>query len=259
MSRYVPPALRNQQAFAEVEIPIARNPKDGYSIGEIRHQFDYQIGLRTLNGNDQQIFILLFDDHHPQWPSKIFCKSNLHLLPSLATNSVNMSPIIDCDGSPESNSINGANHPTKPIAVFISHEMSHRPLRKSTRSRHNRFLFAGTFEIASIEYLESHSEQLVKMLEIKWAGGKQGYADLWDQSLAVRWAVVELQRDDKNEANPMIPLRPVKRKGVTELLEELRLKELKTAQKGVMDNASDQVAALEGMGPSQQLDAEKHM
>ena len=103
----------------DVKIGRRRKPEDGYSLEEICFQFGLDSVLRigTLNpatshddggggggdvgdatlsiegggrgrsdegnekGRGQLGFVLLFKDQHPDWPPKIFCKSNLHLLP----------------------------------------------------------------------------------------------------------------------------------------------------------------------------------
>ena len=232
MSRYIPPVLRSKQASAQNETPVERKSEDGYSIEEICHQFDHNIKPGTLNGGDELAFILLFSDQHPQWPSRIFCKSNLQLLPSIAKNSEDASPVTDPALLPSSDSAYESDQPAKLIPVFTQDQSLRKPGRKG---REAGFVLNGMYTISSIEYLEPRNEELVKMLDIKFAGGKQRPPEDWKKSLTIRWAVVDLQKVDSS-LNPMVPLRPMKKKGVTEMLGEMRQRESKKTQEGGVSN-----------------------
>lgn len=77
-------------------VKAERKPEDGYTLEEISNQYSFnnikQLG--TLNrasefveeGDKYSIgFVIVFKDQHPKWPPKIFCKTNLFLLPQTDT------------------------------------------------------------------------------------------------------------------------------------------------------------------------------
>ena len=69
---------------------------------------------------------------------------------------------------------------------------------------------------------------LVKMLESKFTGPKSERSEeAWNKSLNMKWAIVDLARLKAEEqgTNPMEPLKEIQKKGVSEMLEELRLSE----------------------------------
>ena len=69
---------------------------------------------------------------------------------------------------------------------------------------------------------------LVRMLESKFTGPKNERSEeAWNKSLNMKWAIVDLERVKEGEqgSNPMEPLKEIQRKGVSEMLEELRLSE----------------------------------
>ncbi|KAL8696734.1 MAG: hypothetical protein Q9201_007508 [Fulgogasparrea decipioides] len=98
-SRYVPPHLRSKQQNSQQQhsspSPQAktkeRNPSDGYTADEIANQFgcapDTKVGtLNAAEADESKLaFVLVFKDQHPEWPPRIFCKSNLHLLTASAS------------------------------------------------------------------------------------------------------------------------------------------------------------------------------
>ena len=70
---------------------------------------------------------------------------------------------------------------------------------------------------------------LVKMLESKFTGPTSDRSEeAWNKSLNLKWAVVDLTKVDGEGGNPMEPLKEIKKKGVSELLEEMRLQESST-------------------------------
>ena len=255
MSRYVPPALRGKQASAVDETPAERKAEDGYSSEEICNQFDYKTKPGTLNGGNQLAFIMLFSDQHPQWPPRIFCKSNLQLLSSNTENPEDASRVIDPEVPPPSHPIHESDQLAKSIPVFIQDPTLHMAGHKK---REPIFVVDGMYTISAVEYVEPRSEELIKMLDIKFGGGKQRSAESWNQSLTMRWAVVDLQKDDTDKTNPMVPLKLMKKKGVTEMLEEMRLKEAKKTQEGGTRDF-ETVATPENTGSPQQLNAEKQV
>lgn len=70
---------------------------------------------------------------------------------------------------------------------------------------------------------------LIKMLETKFTGPKSERSEeAWNKSLNLRWAFVDLTKEESGEhqgSNPMEPLKEIKMKSVSEMLEEMRLHE----------------------------------
>lgn len=69
---------------------------------------------------------------------------------------------------------------------------------------------------------------LIKMLETKFTGpSTERSEEAWNKSLNMRWAMVDLQKAEEEEqgSNPMEPLKEIKKKSVSEMLEEMRLRE----------------------------------
>lgn len=96
--RYIPPHMRGSTG-SSAEMPSAqaeRKSEDGYTLEEIacQYSFDHKKRLGTLNrasifveGEEKSTlsFVIVFKDQHPKWPPKIFCKTNLFLLPKTDT------------------------------------------------------------------------------------------------------------------------------------------------------------------------------
>jgi hypothetical protein len=84
-STYVPPHMREAVA-GDIGVSfnsVSMNQRE-YSLREIQNQFgNTPSSVRTLNksASGALSYILLFGDEHKDWPSQMFCKSNLHLLP----------------------------------------------------------------------------------------------------------------------------------------------------------------------------------
>ena len=97
--RYIPPHMRGSTGSSSAEMPSAqveRRSEDGYTLEEIAYQysFDHKKRLGTLNRASIFVeeeekhtlsFVIVFKDQHPKWPPKIFCKTNLFLLPKTDT------------------------------------------------------------------------------------------------------------------------------------------------------------------------------
>ena len=77
-------------------VKTERKPEDGYTLEEISYQFsfDHKKQLGTLNRASKFVkeeekntlgFIIVFKGQHPKWPPRIFCKTNLSLLPKTDT------------------------------------------------------------------------------------------------------------------------------------------------------------------------------
>ncbi|EXJ60743.1 hypothetical protein A1O7_04896 [Cladophialophora yegresii CBS 114405] len=126
-----------------------------------------------------------------------------------------------------------------PIAVFS--QVRRAPYDVRT------FRFAGYFSIAKLQMLRPHSPELLRMLEQKWTltnprtgqvRHRQRDAKGWEESLKLPWAVIKFQKDDNANATRGKPqigrLEDVEgdnvgggkeRKGVNEMLRELRMKD----------------------------------
>ena len=236
--------------------PVARRPPDHaelYTYDEIDWHF-WQGGHHgasahgtTLHGSAHQpgalAFVNLFHAANPKWASDriIFAKSNLDLLPAVRDAS---GPAHEA--SPASAA--DAETPASPAAPAPSSEgfpVAHPPFAvfeqpypvKATGPRSFRFL--GWFRVARLDLLEPRSEALVRMLEKKWAvtdryGNvmqRSRDAKKWEASLAHKWAVVKMERDEvatRVKGEPAIerveePALETETKGVNELLQQLRL------------------------------------
>ena len=69
---------------------------------------------------------------------------------------------------------------------------------------------------------------LIKMLESKFTGPKNERSEeAWNKSLNMKWAVVDLNivKEEEQGSNPMEPLKEIKKKSVSEMLEQMRLRE----------------------------------
>ncbi|KAL9042344.1 MAG: hypothetical protein Q9214_003808 [Letrouitia sp. 1 TL-2023] len=261
--RYVPPHMRNKGDTANGSSTGAQlKPPNDYSLDEICHQFDFISKPGTLNGRTNEgeegagkdtdgnlAFILVFKDQHPEWPPKIFCKSNLHLLPSPATT-----PLQAHES--ESSNTNEAPKPTlddveshiPPISevkeVCFDTKTPSIPLipiftQNSIASQKKaRFKFAGYRSISSITYLPPQSKELISMLDAKFTPqSKTRSPESWQQSLSAMWAIVELlevsgENTEVGKSNPMVPLKKPREesnraRGVNEMLAEMRLRDEK--------------------------------
>ena len=117
--RYIPPHMRGSIDDASVKsssVKAQRKPEDGYTLDEIANQysFDHRKQLGTLNRASKFVeeeekhtlgFIIVFKGQHPKWPPRIFCKTNLFLLPKTDTLP-SMSPLhMPKDGSQARNMV----------------------------------------------------------------------------------------------------------------------------------------------------------
>ena len=97
--RYIPPHMRGLNDSSSAAVPSVkaeRKSEDGYTLEEISYQysFDNKKQLGTLNRSSKFVdedekstlgFIIVFKGQHPKWPPRIFCKTNLSLLPKTDT------------------------------------------------------------------------------------------------------------------------------------------------------------------------------
>ena len=257
----MPPHLRNQnRSTDETSTNAVRDPDDGYTVEELANQFDCKHKVGTLNSNSDKgvnwdpsslAFIVIFKDQHPQWPSEIFCKTNLNLLPGSTA-------LPDSDET-DGNAVKGKNlvhqdlkgHLSDPIPVFTDAPRTHTPRAVADR----RFIFVQYFHITSVAYLAPQSKELVHMLDLKFTPeGKRRSAEAWKTSLSLTWAVVRLEKtgDEKvtDKGNPMVPLKEIKRKTVAERLEDLRIGDEQKAQKQ-WEKAAEGKNAKDGAGSSE--------
>ncbi|KAI9707447.1 MAG: hypothetical protein M1836_000408 [Candelina mexicana] len=211
--RYIPPHLRNKENVNSANGEPTKPEDELYTLNEIISRFGQVVGRPgTLNASetkpDTLAFILVFRKQHPNYHSRgeIFCKSNLHLLPNTESDST-------------------APNPDKiVIPVFEQHD--HQTVHSSS------FKSLGWHHVMQITYLEPRSAALVAMLEEKFritrADGtevqKTRDAQRWQESLAMRWAVVTLEKAEYcAEKDPMEGCVREERKGVNELMREMRL------------------------------------
>ena len=239
--RYVPPHMRNKASSTgnEAAGKFERKLEDGYTLEEIANQFGSKQKTGTLNSGIAEgalAFIVLFRDQHPQWPPQIFCKSNLHLLPA-EKDANTIGDIYDSEAHPKakgtsgnetyaSNTNNGdagegTRSPSESIPVFTE-EIS-APIDRRRQGR--RFVFEGYYDITNVEYLAPRSKELIKMLDTKFSKlQKERTPESWNISLSIKWAVVSLKKVEGQEArNPMMPLKEIPVRGVTQMLEQMRL------------------------------------
>ncbi|OAP64764.1 hypothetical protein AYL99_00736 [Fonsecaea erecta] len=85
-----------------------------------------------------------------------------------------------------------------PIAVFSQ-------VRRTQNDSSRTFKFAGYYRIVRLTFLQPHSADLVRMLEQKWSlkdprtghvRPRQRGASAWQESLNMEWAVVKFERDE---------------------------------------------------------------
>lgn len=147
---------------------------------------------------------------------------------------------------PKHEATKAASSPRPPVAVFMQ------------RNRHERrsFTFEGYFRVAKLQFLEPHTEDLARMLDQKWTvvNARTGYvkhrtrdAQSWQESFKLRWAAVKFEHDkgaDRERGKLDIERMDDEdgeeeveggsgrgrggareKKGVNELLNELRLKD----------------------------------
>ncbi|KAK5952447.1 hypothetical protein OHC33_006490 [Knufia fluminis] len=181
---------------------------------------------------------------HPRWQTGqiIYVKSDLHLLPQQLLPP----PEEPTTKAPPAN-------PDTPLAtqVMIFEQDSERNQSRA------RFTFLGHYDLIHTQILNPNTPELTRMLEQKWTRiGKWGAtrqiqrdADSWKKSLSYQWAVLKFK---KIEADADAGLEPPKiesvyneagfrrdelwsgsRKGVNEMLRDLRIKESKDERERV--------------------------
>jgi len=221
-AKYMPPHLRNQPPSSPPS-PAERTPNDGYTLEELAHQFDRKHKAGTLNSNSEKgidwdhsslAFIVIFKAQHPHRPPKIFCKTNLNLLPASASAGAGDTANAKENGVHD----NDAQDPSEEVSIPLS-----APIPLFTQLTPHRFIFTDHHRITHISYLAPQCKELVEMLDTKFSPqNKKRLAESWQASLNLGWAVVGLEGGEGEEGNPMGLLREVERMGVAERLAEMR-------------------------------------
>jgi len=209
---YVPPHLRDGRAKQNIS---SEADADGlYSGHQIADHFATpDSGTLGATSNTNTLSrILIFKNQHPQYPPKIFVKTNLGLL-------------FHTNGS-------GG------IRSEILEESFQIPLfTQNKRSQGNTFEFFGWVNIKDVQRLQRNSPELVEMLTEKWKSGRprRGWGSrgsdggpttttydadddairrrveetrprsesAWKSSLSVDWAVITLEKVSDRNDNPM--------------------------------------------------------
>jgi len=171
-ARYLPPHLRTQPPSSSPP-PAERTPNDGYTLEELAHQFDCKHKVGTLNSNAEKgidwdhpslAFIVIFKDQHPHWPPKIFCKTNLNLLPASASAGAGDTANAKENGVRD----NDAQDPSEDVSIPLS-----APIPIFTQLTPHRFIFTDHHAITHISYLAPQSKELVEMLDTKFSPQNQ--------------------------------------------------------------------------------------
>ena len=235
-----------------------RDPARGYSYEEITNQFDCKAKLGTLNSagpegvngstKESLSFVIVFKDQHPEWPPKIFCKSNLHLLPITPTVAIDekIPNLPSYDEQIAAPIVQTSESFMNPVAKANEKDGPAIPIFSQMRMRPPTFLYEGARTIKSITYIEPASEELIRLLNLKFGPQqKERTPERWQESLSMKWAVIEMGELGEGK-NPMVPLKKMKgEKSVTELLQEMRVKDAQGAQGGKEGNG---VGGEEGEG-----------
>ena len=112
-----------------------------------------------------------------------------------------------------------------PITIFT--EIPNANPSDNHKHHEQLFVYAGAHVITRIQYLMPRTPLLIKMLESKFTGPKSERSEeAWNKSLNLKWALVDLAKvrpGELEQSNPMVPLKEIKKKNVSELLEEMRL------------------------------------
>ncbi|EPS43865.1 hypothetical protein H072_2051 [Dactylellina haptotyla CBS 200.50] len=146
-SKYVPPHLRATQPVLAPQSPENSHPvyKHTFTASEVDQHFGVVHGgtiNSSINNHKELAYILIFLNQHPQYPPKIFIKSNLELVFKDAAQGADMNPIL---GGLE-------------IPLFEEEKAAGKRV----------FRFKSWVRVAKAERLEKGSEGLIDMLTAKW-------------------------------------------------------------------------------------------
>ncbi|KAK6351539.1 hypothetical protein TWF718_004698 [Orbilia javanica] len=158
-SSYIPPHLRHKvpdlpasasTSLSKMTTPDAyqeRKPADEkpFTASEIYRHFGVVHGGTinpSINNFKELAYILIFRNQHPQYPPKIFVKSNLELIFKNASQGNEINPILE--------------HLEIPL---FEEEHQHRS---------KLFKFKSWVKVQKVERLEKGSNKLIEMLTLKW-------------------------------------------------------------------------------------------
>ncbi|KAI9755582.1 MAG: hypothetical protein M4579_004230 [Chaenotheca gracillima] len=206
-SPYIPPALRRAQAAAAAATISEPEPiqENEYQLDDISHHFKTGVTSGTLNSpiedRSKICHIMVYSNGHPEWPTKLYCKSHFDLL----------KPYVH-----------------QPNSDVTTAELASIPVFRQKGPVN--FCFEGFYKIKSVKYLEPRSPELISVMEAKFPNrpGKDKFrrgrsAETWKNSLALKWAIVGVERDEERDGEDCgVVMRP--RKKVNEMLEEMRSK-----------------------------------
>lgn len=214
---------------------------------------------------DQLKYIMLFHDANPRWKSNgiIFVKSSLQLLPGSERFDHQIGKkgdSVDGKAAPSTNSqdISSIPNDENPTIATEQEDTAESSTYTPDLSRYDRgpiavfeqlggrkggFEFAGYHKISRLQFLEPFSDELQRMLMQKFSKvdkhgqvtQQQRSRNAWEASMRHRWAVMKLDKDEEaGIPDPDIEVGEVKaddgklrasKKGVNELLREMRIKE----------------------------------
>ncbi|KAF3902249.1 hypothetical protein AA313_de0203796 [Arthrobotrys entomopaga] len=145
-SAYIPPHLRCKQPVPAPPPSDASHPLDQklFKASEVSQHFGLLHGGTvnpSINNHREIAYILIFLNQHPQYPSKIFVKSNLDLIFQDAAQGSEMNPLL--------------------------HDLEI-PLFEEEKGQKKMFRFKSWVKISKVERLEKGSEELINMLTLKW-------------------------------------------------------------------------------------------
>lgn len=179
----------------------------------------------TLNSStaspDQLAWIKLFQGANPRWASDriIFVKTNLDLLPTLSPSESSIDDDSAKQSLPSSENSGGQRerqeqqHPSKSVATESKDPVSmamptlSEPVavfEQIRRGTHN-FHFGSWYRVNQVQYLKPQSQELIRMLSLKWEyKDRRGHVQQrqrdekgWQESLKHRWAVIQMVRDEE--------------------------------------------------------------
>ncbi|KAF2405442.1 hypothetical protein EJ06DRAFT_525955 [Trichodelitschia bisporula] len=168
----------------------------------------------TASDPDRLAFIMLFWNANPRWKTHkaLFAKTKVNILPGYLppyqfedADTQTSLPAI----KPIPSVVHVPAGPQRPIAVY------------ERVSRRGPFAFAGWHTVERVEFLRPRSKALLRMLEQKWAledrkedRKVERGSKVWNRSVGVEWAVVQLAVCRDAGPPPTIPHRePEDREG----------------------------------------------
>ncbi len=163
----MPPHLRNQPPSSPPS-PAERTPNDGYTLEELARQFDCNHKVGTLNSDSEKgidwdhsslAFVVIFKDQHPHWPPKIFCKTNLNLLPASAGAGAGDIANATENGVRD----NDAQDPSEDVSIPLS-----APIPIFTQLTPHRFIFTDHHAITHIIVEHTEAPRLDDMLGMRF-------------------------------------------------------------------------------------------